>query len=148
MMPPAEFTARALEALDALPLEVLHGMPLECDGASQALSQVLLHAGIDYAIHIGSLSVDGSGHIPLHWWVTLPTGQCCDIRARIVAWGCTEGPPWRFSAHRHPALPVQGHVCASQDSGALQHSHFGGSGRHRCVHHLGRSCPAPCDPVR
>ena len=83
MMPPAEFAARALKALDAIPLEVLHGMPLECDGASQALSQVLLHAGIDHAIHIGSLSVDGSGHIPLHWWVTLPTGQCCDIRARM-----------------------------------------------------------------
>ena len=83
MMPSAEFAARALEALDALPLEVLHGMPLECDGASQALSQVLLHAGIDHAIHIGSLTVDGSGHIPLHWWVTLPNGLYCDIRARM-----------------------------------------------------------------
>ena len=35
----SEFATRVLNALDALPLEALHGMPLECDGASQALSQ-------------------------------------------------------------------------------------------------------------
>lgn len=50
-MDPAAFASRVLQALDALPLdalplealplEALYGMPLECDGASQALSQVL-----------------------------------------------------------------------------------------------------------
>jgi len=84
MMAPTQFAARALEALDALPLEILHGMPLECDGVSQALSQALVHADIDHEIHIGSLTVDGSGRIPLHWWLVLPNGAWyCDIRARM-----------------------------------------------------------------
>lgn len=82
-MPPADFADRALKALDAIPLEVLHGMPLECDGASQALSQMLLHAGIEHEVHIGSLTVEGSGRIPLHWWVVLADGAVCDIRARM-----------------------------------------------------------------
>lgn len=101
MMPPAEFAARALEALDALPLEVLHGMPLECDGASQALSQILLHAGIDHEVHIGSLTVDGSGRIPVHWWVVLPNRECCDIRARM--W-LGEAPEVPMAFFNQPAL--------------------------------------------
>ena len=83
MLASSEFAARALEALDGLPLEALNGMPLECDGASQALSQILIHVGIDHEIHIGSLAVDGVGQIPLHWWIVLPDGAHCDIRARM-----------------------------------------------------------------
>ena len=69
------FAARAIGALD--------GLPLECDGVSRCLSQLLLREGVAHEIHVGALEVVGVGRIDHHWWVELPGGQVCDVRAAM-----------------------------------------------------------------
>ena len=70
-----QFAARSLALLDKL--------PLECDGASRALSYLLQRDGIEHEVHVGSLEISGVGRIGLHWWVQLPGGVVCDARASM-----------------------------------------------------------------
>ncbi|CAN7640044.1 hypothetical protein LJR129_004947 [Acidovorax sp. LjRoot129] len=74
---------RSPEAVAARAVHLLDALPLECDGLTRSLSHLLMREGIEHVIHIGSLEVGGVGHITLHWWIELPTGQICDARARM-----------------------------------------------------------------
>lgn len=58
-------------------------LPLECDGLTRVISTLMSRDGIEHAIHIGSLSIDEVGTIPLHWWISLADGSVCDFRARM-----------------------------------------------------------------
>ena len=107
----SNFATRALEALDGLSLADLHGMNLQCDGASRALSHVLEHVGIDHEVHIGRLDVKDVGTIPLHWWVVLSNGAHCDIRARMWLGSDPAVPHGVFqptSNHRYQSKQVTG----------------------------------------
>lgn len=73
-----EYVTLAVRALDAL-----QTLPLECDGVSRSLSQVLVHAGVPHVLHFGVLEVHGVGRTPFHCWVVLPDGSHCDARARM-----------------------------------------------------------------
>lgn len=83
MSPMKRRNPKSAKAIAARAMQLLDGLPLECDGASRALSIVLQHVGVEHELHVGSCSVEGAGRIPLHWWVVLPDGAHCDIRARM-----------------------------------------------------------------
>lgn len=83
MSPKQGHPPKSLQAIAARAMALLDGLPLECDGASRALSIVLQHVGVEHELHVGSCTVEGAGRIPLHWWVVLPDGAHCDIRARM-----------------------------------------------------------------
>lgn len=59
------------------------GLGIECDGMSRVISMYLSHQGISHEIHIGRLQVQEVGTIELHYWVALPDGSICDLRARM-----------------------------------------------------------------
>lgn len=58
-------------------------LPLECDGMVTVASAVLERDGVPHRGHCGSMSVQGIGTIPLHCWISLPSGQILDLRARM-----------------------------------------------------------------
>lgn len=64
-------------------LETLDKAPLECDGLSRSLSTLLQRDGVEHMVFTGALVVAGVGKIAPHWWVMLPDGRICDIRARM-----------------------------------------------------------------
>lgn len=83
MSPKRRRNAKKPEAIAARALQLLDGLPLECDGVTRALSLLLTREGIKHVIHIGALQVEGVGRIGLHWWIVLPGGQIYDARARM-----------------------------------------------------------------
>lgn len=83
MSPKKRRNPKKPEAIAARALQLLDGLPLECDGLTRALSLLLMREGSKHVIHIGALQVEGVGRIGLHWWIVLPGGQICDARARM-----------------------------------------------------------------
>jgi hypothetical protein len=73
-------------------LTPLDGAALECDGFSQVASMLLHRESIPHQIVLGSLTVDGVGQIPVHFWITFNDGSICDFRARMWL-GSTEAVP-------------------------------------------------------
>ena len=71
-----------IERLDRW-LKLLDDAPVECDGMARIASCVLSREGIEHTIEVGGLVVEGEGTIPLHYWIKLPDGVICDLRARM-----------------------------------------------------------------
>lgn len=65
------------------PLGFYDGLALECDGMMNVVSAVLSRDGIAHRCVRGALTVVDVGRIELHYWITLPSGQIFDIRARM-----------------------------------------------------------------
>lgn len=63
--------------------KMLEPAPLECDGMTRCISTLLHHHHIQHSVHIGALTVDGVGRIPLHWWIVLESREHIDLRARM-----------------------------------------------------------------
>lgn len=64
-------------------LAPLDSAPLECDGFSRVASTLLHRESISHQVIIGSLNIEGSGEIPLHFWIRFNDGSICDFRARM-----------------------------------------------------------------
>lgn len=64
-------------------LDALDSAPLECDGMTRVISTLLQRDGLPHRVVVGRLEVAGYGVIPLHWWIELPDGRICDLRARM-----------------------------------------------------------------
>lgn len=62
---------------------LLDACPLECDGMTRVISTVMQRDRIDHQVHVGQLRIKGVGEIPHHWWIVLPDGRICDLRARM-----------------------------------------------------------------
>lgn len=62
---------------------LLENAPLECDGMTRCISTLLHHHQIEHSVHIGALTVEGGGRIPLHWWIVLEGGEHIDLRAQM-----------------------------------------------------------------
>ena len=65
-------------------LELIDKLPLECDGMTRILSQILHRDGVPHQCFFGSLDVDGV-HIasPVHYWIELEDDRVIDLRARM-----------------------------------------------------------------
>lgn len=81
--PNRKHTRRSAAVFAARAIELLDGLPLQCDGMTRALSLLLMREGVEHVVHIGAMEVAGVGRIGLHWWIALPGGQICDARARM-----------------------------------------------------------------
>lgn len=64
-------------------LEALDPAPLECDGMTRAISTLMQREGLSHRVFVGQLEVERCGVIPTHWWIELPDGRICDLRARM-----------------------------------------------------------------
>ena len=77
----------AVPAVDGLKLEdwlrPAAGLPLECDGLTNALSALLRRERIGHRVMHGQLEVLGAGTISYHHWIELPDGRTVDFRARM-----------------------------------------------------------------
>ena len=82
-------------------LEQFDPLPLECDGLTRVISTLLQREGIEHHICIGQLDVAGVGATPLHWWIALPDGRICDLRARMWLAGSSEAPHGAFIQEPH-----------------------------------------------
>lgn len=64
----------------------LESLPLECDGMSRVIATLLDREGIDHAMHVGALDVEGVGRMVPHFWVELGEpnqGVIVDFAARM-----------------------------------------------------------------
>jgi integrase len=73
-------------------LRMLDDAALECDGMCRVLSALLRRDGISHQVHFGSVTVEGRGRIPMHFWIVMDNGQILDLRARMWL-GDTEDVP-------------------------------------------------------
>lgn len=64
-------------------LAPLSALPLECDGLTRVISTLLAREDIDHRVMIGTLSIEGTGRTPMHWWIELAQGELIDFRARM-----------------------------------------------------------------
>lgn len=90
-------------------LEALDPAPLECDGMTRAISTLLQRDGLPHRVVVGRLEVAGCGVIPLHWWIELPDGRICDLRARMWLGACEAIP------HGIAVATAGQHYCVSEE---------------------------------
>lgn len=85
---------------------LVDGLPLECDGLSRVISTLLQRDKIPHRVLAGSLTIEGEGSIPYHWWIVFPDGSLCDYRARMWLGDATTIPHGVFvprPAHQYVA---------------------------------------------
>jgi hypothetical protein len=58
---------------------------------------LLTSAEIPHLVHIGSVNILGTGSIPLHFWISLPSGVICDYRLRMWLGNSPEIPHGIFT---------------------------------------------------
>lgn len=63
-------------------LSPLDALPLECDGMTRVISNLLLRDGVAHRACYGALRLQ-TGGIDLHCWIQLQDGVVCDYRARM-----------------------------------------------------------------
>lgn len=95
----------------------LDGLRLECDGMTRVVSTLLARECVAHQGCVGRLEIDGVGSIGLHWWVELPDGSICDLRARMWlgdgpavphgAFKAGQGVRYLVGARRQVALPPE-----------------------------------------
>lgn len=94
--------AEMLPALDAL--------PLECDGLTRAISTLMQRDAVAHRVHVGHVQIEGVGTIPYHWWIALPDGRLCDLRARMWLGRDERVPHGLFEPQAHQQYQTQGEV--------------------------------------
>ena len=94
--------AEMLPALDAL--------PLECDGLTRAISTLMQRDAVAHSVHVGRAQIEGVGTIPYHWWIALPDGRLCDLRARMWLGHDERVPHGLFEPQTHQQYQTQGEV--------------------------------------
>jgi hypothetical protein len=82
------------------------GIDPECDGMPRVLSTLMQRDRLEHRVFVGRLDVEDCGAIPTHWWIELPDGRICDLRARMWLGGSAIAPHGLFFAgggQRHSA---------------------------------------------
>ncbi len=91
-------------------LHALDALPLECDGLTRAISTLMQRDDVEHCIHVGRVQIEGVGTIPYHWWITLPDGRLCDLRARMWLGNDEHVPHGIFAPQEHQQYQIHNEV--------------------------------------
>lgn len=64
-------------------LALLNALPLECDGFTRVVSNLLTRERIPHEVCFGTLTVVGRGRIGVHYWIAFDNCHTLDFRARM-----------------------------------------------------------------
>lgn len=64
-------------------LALLDALPLECDGLTRVISNLLARDDVPHKVCFGQIVVLGRGPIHVHYWIDFGDGYLLDLRARM-----------------------------------------------------------------